>query len=158
MDYITHYQSPLGGITIGSNGTHLIGLWFDGQKYFGATLEKDCKECDHLPVFQQTRLWLDTYFSGNEPNFTPPLFLRSTPFRCRVWEVLLQIPYGQPMTYGEISRLLHIGCAQAIGNAVGHNSISIIIPCHRVVATDGTLTGYAGGLDRKRWLLQTEQK
>ncbi len=161
MDYIAHYHSPLGRITIASDGEALTGLWFDGQKYFGSTLSAEYEE-KPLPVFDQAESWLEIYFSGRDPGFMPPLCLRGTPFRKAVWEILLTIPFGHTMTYGEIAARLadQMGMpqmsAQAVGGAVGHNPISLIIPCHRVVGSDGSLTGYAGGLDKKMWLLKME--
>ncbi len=161
MDYISHYDSPLGGITLASDGTCLIGLWFDEDKYFGDTLGESYEE-KVLPVFTQTAEWLDIYFSGKDPGFLPPLSMRTTAFRKRVWEILLQIPFGKTMTYGQIAARIaeetgrpHMS-AQAVGGAVGHNSISLIIPCHRVIGSDGSLTGYAGGLDKKIALLSLE--
>ncbi|SFG62384.1 methylated-DNA--[protein]-cysteine S-methyltransferase [Prevotella sp. KH2C16] len=161
MDYTAHYQSPLGGITMASDGRFLTGLWFDGQKYFGSTLGQDHEERD-LPVFRQTAEWLDIYFSGREPGFRPQLCRMGTEFRREVWNILLTVPYGQTITYAEIARrmaesrgLPHLS-AQAVGGAVGHNPVSILVPCHRVVGSDGSLTGYAGGLDRKRSLLRLE--
>lgn len=162
MTYICHYHSPLGGITISSNGKELTGLWFDGQKYFKDTLLKDCVE-KNLPVFEETKRWLAIYFDGKAPDFTPPLKMNTTAFRKAVWEILLTIPYGQTMTYGEIAdkiakqRELANMSAQAVGGAVGHNSISLIIPCHRVVGTNGSLTGYAGGIEKKVQLLTMEK-
>lgn len=158
MNYIAHYDSSLGGITLGSDGEALTGLWFDGQQHYGSTLNPQCKERPDLPVFDETRRWLYCFFSGCKPGFTPPLSLLGTPFQQRVWEALLAIPYGQTVTYGELARRLGIRSAQAVGGAVGRNPISIIVPCHRVVGAGGNLTGYAGGLDRKRALLQLEQK
>ena len=161
MDYTYRYQSPLGGITLSSNGTEITGLWFDGQKYFGNTLPKEYEE-KFFPVFEQAVCWLDVYFSGKAPNFTPPLLMKTTPFRKMVWEVMLTIPFGQTMTYGEIAdkiakqKGLSKMSAQAVGGAVGHNSISLMIPCHRVVGTNGSLTGYAGGIDKKVRLLTLE--
>ena len=161
MDYIHHYDSPLGGITLASDGNALTGLWFDGQKYFGDTLNQTYEE-KNLPVFVQTEQWLDKYFSSRESDFTPPLLLKTTPFRKMIWEILLTIPYGKTMTYGEIARQaaqrmgLPRMSSQAVGGAVGHNAISIIIPCHRVVGSNGNLTGYAGGVDKKIKLLQLE--
>ena len=162
MDYTAHYRSPLGGITLASDGEALVGLWFDGQKYFADVLDKHHEEMGDLPVFDETRRWLDVYFSGKAPEFTPRLCMRASDFRKRVWEIMLTIPFGHTMTYGDIARL--IACergiptmgAQAVGGAVGHNSISLIIPCHRVVGAGGSLTGYAGGVDKKRRLLQME--
>ena len=161
MQYINYYSSPLGKITLASNGNELIGLWFEGQKYFASTLNGEYKQ-KSLPVFEQTAKWLDVYFSGQNPNFTPPLFLSSTSFRNEVWKILLTIPYGKIMTYGEIAKLMAENrgvekmSAQSVGGAVGHNPISIIVPCHRVVGTDGSLTGYAGGVDIKEKLLKFE--
>lgn len=161
MQYTNHYDSPLGGITLGSNGEELIGLWFDEQKYFGDTLGRDREEKD-LAVFRETKKWLDIYFSGKVPDFIPPLSMLCSDFRKSVWEVMLAIPYGQTMTYQEIAaeiaktRGLKQMSAQAVGGAVGHNSISLIIPCHRVVGTNGSLTGYSGGIDKKIWLLEHE--
>ena len=162
MDLTTHYQSPLGGITLASDGEALIGLWFDGQKYFADALAEQHEERDDLPVFDDTRRWLDTYFSGNAPDFTPKLLMRASDFRKRVWEIMLTIPFGRTMTYGDIARQIarergiSTMSTQAVGGAVGHNSISLIIPCHRVVGANGSLTGYAGGIDKKLRLLQME--
>lgn len=162
MEYTHHYDSPLGGITLASDGEALTGLWFDGQKYFGEALGKE-HEQRNLPVFELADKWLDIYFSGKAPDFTPPLSMKATPFRRAVWEILLTIPYGKIITYGEIADriakqkgLQHMS-AQAVGGAVGHNAISLIIPCHRVVGTKGSLTGYAGGIDKKRKLLIMEK-
>ena len=162
MDYVHHYASPLGGITIAGTENAVTGLWFDGQKYFGSTLSQSCEE-KILPVFEQADLWLDIYFSGKAPDFTPPIFYKTTDFRKAVWEVLLKIPYGETMTYkeiaSEIARQKGVPkmSAQAVGNAVGHNPISLIIPCHRVVGADGSLKGYAGGIDKKAKLLELEK-
>lgn len=161
MDYVHHYYSPLGAITMASDGEALIGLWFDGQKYFADTIG-DKSEEKTLPVFEQTDRWLDIYFSGKVPEFTPLLKMKTTDFRKDVWKIMLAIPYGRTMTYGEIADRVakHKGLermsAQAVGGAVGHNSISLIIPCHRVVGSDGNLTGYAGGMDKKEKLLKLE--
>ncbi len=162
MDYIYHYKSPLGGITLASDGVSLIGLWFDGQKYYADTLRDEIIE-GPLPIFEETMRWLNIYFTGNAPSFTPPISMHTTPFRRDVWEILMTIPFGQTMTYGEIAELLAARkglskmSAQAVGGAVGHNPISLIIPCHRVIGTDGSLTGYAGGIDRKSHLLAMEK-
>ena len=161
-DYVAYVDSPMGGITLGSDGDRLTGLWFDGQKNFGSTLSEEAEE-KSLPVFEETERWLEIYFGGKQPDFTPPLAPQGTDFRKAVWEILLTIPYGETMTYGEIARFiaqkkeLDNVSAQAVGGAVGHNPISIIIPCHRVVGTGGSLIGYAGGLERKQWLLQLER-
>ena len=162
MNCIYKYSSPIGSITISSNGAALTGLWFDGQKFFAGSLSEPYEE-KILPVFEDTIRWLDIYFSGAVPDFMPELSVQSTPFRKAVYDILLTIPYGQTMTYGEIAaNLAHqMGkkkmSAQAVGGAVGHNPISIIIPCHRVVGADGSLTGYAGGLKRKQFLLDIER-
>ena len=159
MDYRWHYVSPLGGITLASDGEALTGLWFDGQKNFPAVLVREQKP---LPVFEEAVKWLDLYFSGKDPGFTPKLSLRSTPFREAVWEMLRSIPFGKTVTYGEIAarlageRGLVKSSARAVGGAVGHNPISLIIPCHRVVGAGGRLTGYAGGIEKKRFLLSLE--
>ena len=233
QEYTWHYESPLGGIIMASDGEALTGLWFDGQKYFADTLASYHEE-KKLPVFTQTKKWLDLYFRGKNPDFTPPLRLKGSEFRRKVWNILLEIPYGETMTYGEIARKLaeapagdsdtadgggdpagdtgiagagvelagdssavdgggdpvgassiadvgvelagylsaadagatttpkkvgakrHV-CAQAVGGAVGHNPISLIVPCHRVVGADGSMTGYAGGIDKKGKLLELEQ-
>lgn len=161
MDCIWHYESPLGGITLGSDGKALTGLWFDGQEHYAVTLPSQA-EHRRLPVFDETCRWLDIYFSGRAPDFTPELALHGTPFRKAVWDILLTIPFGKTMSYGEIAeRLAHQRgisrmSAQAVGGAVGHNPVSIIVPCHRVIGADGSLTGYAGGLERKARLLEIE--
>ena len=161
MDCTHHYDSPLGGITLASDGEALTGLWIDGQKHFAETLKADAGERD-LPVFAEAERWLDIYFSGRAPEFTPRLCMRTTAFRKTVWDILLTIPWGQTMTYGEIAAeaARRTGqarvSARAVGGAVGHNAISLIIPCHRVVGKDGGMTGYAGGLDRKIRLLRLE--
>lgn len=161
MDFTHRFNSPLGGITMASDGEALTGLWFDGQKYFAASLEKEHEE-RMLPVFDLADKWLNLYFSGSEPGFLPPLLMRTTEFRKTVWEILLSIPYGKTMTYGEIADRIAAGrglsrmSAQAVGGAVAHNAISLMIPCHRVVGMDGSLTGYAGGLEKKIWLLEME--
>jgi methylated-DNA-[protein]-cysteine S-methyltransferase len=161
MIYINKYQSPLGTITMAGDDEHLMGLWFDGQKYFAASLPADYEEKMSSPL-RQSREWLDIYFSGNNPDFMPPLQFSGSPFRREVWNILTQIPYGEVMTYGDIAkRLMHekglpTMSAQAVGGAVGHNPISIIVPCHRVVGSNGSLTGYAGGIERKLALLKME--
>ena len=161
MDVIWHVDSPLGGLTLASDGTSLVGLWFDGQKHFADTLAKQHEE-RMLPVFRKTLKWLDIYFNGGIPDFTPPLSMRCSDFRKTVWEIMLDIPYGKTMTYGEIAAMVARRCgvdrmsAQAVGGAVGHNAIAIIIPCHRVMGANGSLTGYAGGMARKLKLLELE--
>ena len=205
MDYIWKYDSPLGGITLASDGSALAGLWFDGQRFFASSLLPAPPSAPSdfegllaagftarpLPVFDQACRWLDIYFSGREPGFTPPLVLRGTPFRMAVWSELLRIPFGSTVTYGAIAASLSSAStaspaiasaslaspapsvsrpsARAVGGAVGRNPISLIVPCHRVVGAAGrragasvgptmvgSLTGYAGGLDRKLRLLELE--
>ena len=163
MDCTRHYDSPLGGITLAGDGEALTGLWFDGQKHFAETLSAG-HEARNLPVLDETVRWLDLYFSGKDPGFTPALEMRTTPFRKAVWEILLTIPYGKTVTYGEVAaraakqmRLSRMS-AQAVGGAVGHNPIALIIPCHRVIGADGGLTGYGGGIERKRMLLEMESR
>ena len=161
MVYTCKYKSSIGDILLATDEIGLIGLWFEGQKYFANTLP-DEHISQETEILAEAKKWLDLYFSGKEPNFIPPLHPAGSPFRQAVWKLLLQIPYGQTTTYGEIARQLeklqnrpHMS-AQAVGGAVGHNGISIIIPCHRVVGTKGSLTGYAGGLDKKMALLELE--
>lgn len=162
MQYICKYRSPLGGITMSADGNSLTGLWFDGQKYFASTLPAAHEE-KMLPVFEQAGEWLDCYFSGKDPGSVPPLYPAGSPFRQAVWEILLRIPYGKTITYKDIADEIarrqgqQTMSAQAIGGAVGHNPISIIIPCHRVVGSGGSLTGYAGGISKKVGLLTLEQ-
>ena len=162
MDCVHHYESPLGGITLAGDENGLTGLWFDGQAHFAETLSENY-EVKMLPVFAEAERWLDRYFSGGIPDFTPALNLQGTLFRCLVWKFLLTIPYGRTVTYREIAERLaaqtgRTVSARAVGGAVGHNPISLIVPCHRVIGTDGSLTGYAGGLDRKIKLLRLEQQ
>lgn len=155
MLFLTHYASPLGPILLAADETGLTGLWFEAQKYFPSFSGVDYQEKE-TPVLTETVRWLDVYFSGKDPGFLPPLHPQGSPFRQAVWNILLTIPRGQTMTYGEIARRLGVHSAQAVGGAVGHNPISILIPCHRVVGSDGSLTGYAGGVERKARLLQLE--
>ena len=161
MQYISSYHSPMGGILLAGDGNGLTGLWFEGQKYFARHLDKEQEERE-IPLFELAKGWLDVYFSGREPDFSMPLHLMGTAFQKEVWEILRSIPYGHTMTYGEIAKQLaekrglsHMS-AQAVGGAVGRNPISILVPCHRVVGADGSLTGYAGGIDKKGRLLKLE--
>lgn len=165
MLYSTPYDSPLGELTLacGKDGEALTGLWIKGQKYFPDTLPERSQPENEPPVFRQAREWLDRYFAGEEPKIEElKLAPTGTPFRQEVWSLLCRIPYGQVTTYGTLGKALAAqnGLAgmsgQAIGGAVGHNPISIIIPCHRVVGARGSLTGYAGGLEKKIWLLKHE--
>lgn len=156
MTYTYNYSSPEGEILLAANDNGLTGLWFYGAKYFAAGLEDERTE-KLTPVLRQTLRWLDIYFSGSEPDFMPPLELRGSDFRRRVWAELAKIPYGETVTYGEIAKKLGVKSAQAVGGAVGHNPVSIIVPCHRVLGADGSLTGYAGGTDKKARLLELER-
>ena len=162
MEYIHYIDSPLGRIMISGEDDSLTGLWYEGQKYFADTIRKDAEE-KHLPVFAETERWLEIYFEGKDPGFFPKLAPKGTAFQKEIWDILLTIPYGKTMTYGGIASIIAERrgtkrfSAQAVGGAVGHNPISLIIPCHRVVGTDGSLTGYAGGLDRKESLLKLER-
>lgn len=162
MQYISHYQSPLGPVLLAANHNCLSGLWFEGQKYFARCLDKTHAEKE-IPLFQSVKHWLSIYFSGKEPDFSIPLHFTGTPFQHEVWENLCTIPYGQTITYGQIAErialkkgLPHLS-AQAVGNAIGHNSISILVPCHRVIGKNGSLAGYAGGMDKKLKLLNLEK-
>ncbi len=160
VTYIMKYPSQLGLITVAADGDNIIGLWLEGQKYFAATLTGEPVE-ENIPVFEEARRWLDIYFSGAVPDFTPPLAPCGSEFRQKVWKLLLEIPCGETASYGELARRFEqrFGrrtSARAVGGAVGHNPISVIIPCHRVVGSDGSLTGYAGGVDKKIKLLHLE--
>lgn len=161
MQYTCRYDSPLGGILLAADEVGLTGLWFEGQKYFALYLDKNHVQKD-MPVFNLAKKWLDIYFSGSEPDFKVPLHFTGSVFQNEVWEILYAIPYGQTMTYGQIAQLLAKKkglprmSAQAVGGAVGRNEISVIVPCHRVVGSSGSLTGYAGGIDKKIELLKLE--
>lgn len=160
MDYIRYYDSPLGRMVLLSDGKALTGLDFEGQHFSSDLAGKD-QEKD-LPVLTDTCRWLDIYFQGRRPDFMPAISLKGTPFRQVVWDILRTIPYGQTTTYGEIAAQAarKMGkarmSAQAAGGAVGHNPIAILVPCHRVIGRDGRLTGYAGGVWRKEYLLALE--
>ncbi len=153
-DFKHHYRSPLGEITVTSDGNSIVGLCFDAKN--------DFKE-QYLPLFKDVDRWLDAYFSGVDPGFMLPIDFRATGFRREVWDILLTIPYGKTMSYGEIASIIARRrgipkmSAQAVGGAVGRNPISIIVPCHRVIGSDGSLVGYGGGLDRKLALLKLER-
>lgn len=163
MLYKATYFSPVGKITLASDGDNIIGLWLEGQKYYGGTLTEKCFTRENIPIFLSAKAWLDKYFAGERPLIeTLPLLPKGGEFRQNVWKLLCQIPYGEVVTYGDIARKMAVVTgkpkmsAQAVGGAVGHNPISIIIPCHRVVGTNGSLTGYAGGIDVKIKLLTLE--
>lgn len=157
------YQSMLGPLTIAGDGENIVGLWMEGQKYYGGGVSGELVEDAHLPVFAAARRWLDGYFGGLRPSISElPLAPEGGEFRKAVWEILCEIPYGGFTTYGEIARKMAARLkkksmsSQAVGGAVGHNPISIVIPCHRVVGANGSLTGYAGGIDKKIRLLEHE--
>lgn len=160
---ICRYESPLGEIMIAGREDGITGLWFEGQKYYARTLGKNPRE-HILPIFEEVKHWLDIYFAGKEPDFMPSLLPEGSQFRQMVWKILCEIPYGETAAYKEIAEKVaemqgvsHMS-AQAVGGAVGHNPISILIPCHRVLGTDGSLTGYAGGVEKKKHLLMLESK
>ena len=161
MEYTSKYKSPLGDILLAADDEGLTGLWFVGQKYFALGLDKGSRE-EELPVFHEVKKWLDIYFSGKRPDFMPDLHFVGTEFQNEVWEIMCTIPYGKTMTYGEIAGIIarkrekKTMYAQAVGSAVGHNRISVIVPCHRVIGSNGNLTGYAGGIDKKIKLLEME--
>jgi methylated-DNA-[protein]-cysteine S-methyltransferase len=148
-------------LTVSSDGKNICGLWIEGQKYFAKTLEKDVLE-QNLPIFGKVQKWLDIYFSGEEPDFMPPLMPKGSPFQKSVWANLSKIPCGKTTSYGELAKQFELDnkgrrtSARAIGGAVGHNPISILIPCHRVIGKNGNLTGYAGGIAVKIKLLELE--
>lgn len=158
--YTTRLHSPLGTMMLASDGAAVTGLWLEGQTYYASTLDGSEREDGSLPVFHQAAAWLEAYFSGPPLPPLPPLAPGGTPFRQAVWARLREIPYGQVTTYGALAQSLQAqgisASPRAVGGAVGHNPISILIPCHRVVGTGGSLTGYAGGLEKKRFLLRLE--
>lgn len=155
MNYTQLIPSPLGNILLSADEIGLTGLWFEGEKYYADALPREHIERE-TPILMDTKRWLDVYFTGREPDFTPLLHPTGSSFRQAVWQLLLEIPYGQTTTYGA---LLGDGAsARAVGGAVGRNPISIIVPCHRVIGADGSLTGYAGGVDRKIRLLALERQ
>lgn len=157
--YTTKYASPIGELTLaGDEAGNLAGLWISGQKYFLGSLPEAPLPRDDLPVLRQAKLWLDRYFAGERPAASElPLAPAGGAFRQEVWKFLCEIPYGAVTTYGALSQKMSAPTsARAVGGAVGHNPISIIIPCHRVVGSEGKLTGYAGGLENKVWLLTHE--
>lgn len=162
MLFINRYASPLGEMVLLSDGASLTHINFVDDKYYPAALARQAQNAD-LPVFEQSKKWLDAYFAGRDPGALPPLALQGSEFRRQVWQLLLQVPYGGLTTYKELAKKIAAQrgsanmSAQAVGGAVGHNPICIIVPCHRVIGTSGSLTGYAGGLWRKGKLLQLEQ-
>ncbi len=165
MYYSTIYQSPIGAITLAcdGNGENLVGLWTEGQKYHGDTIPEAMVEKNNMPLFDQAKKWLDRYFAGEKPAISElPLAPIGGEFRQGVWNILREIPYGEVMTYGGIAKKMaeKMGkktmSSQAVGGAVGHNPISIIVPCHRVVGSNGSLTGFSGGVAMKMKLLELE--
>ena len=163
MYYKTKYKSPIGNLSLASDGKFLVGLWIENQKYFQSSISGDIVENDNLEIFDKTKLWLDKYFNGEQPKINNiPLLPSGSDFRREVWDILLEIPYGKVTTYGDIAKKIAKRkdkkiSARAIGGAVGHNPISIIIPCHRVIGKNGNLTGYAGGIETKIKLLTHEK-
>ena len=151
------YDSPLGQMRLCCDNAGLTAITFAGQKYESKHIPQDAIAGTH-PILEQTKLWLSQYFSGKIPDFLPPIVLKGSEFQKRVWTLLLEIPYGKTVTYGELAKKLGCKSAQAIGGAVGRNPISILIPCHRVVGADGSLTGYAGGVKKKEFLLNFETR
>ena len=149
------YDSPLGQMRLCCDGENLTAVIFVGQKYEDPHIPKAAEYGSH-PILEQTKEWLSKYFDGEIPDFLPPIKPMGTPFQKKVWNLLLQIPYGETITYGELAKRLDCQSAQAVGGAVGRNPISILIPCHRVIGADGTLTGYAGGVEKKKFLLLLE--
>lgn len=163
VEYTMNYQSPLGEILLASDGEALTGLWFQGQKYFPDAFS-DKNQTGEPEVFNRVKDWLDAYFRGENPERTFLLAPKGSQFRQKVWDILLKVPYGETTTYGRIAKEMKEETgkssmsAQAVGGAVGHNPISIIIPCHRVLGSGGDLTGYAGGIEKKKWLLNLEKR
>ena len=161
MTYLMKLPSPVGLLHLASDGESIVGLWIEGQKYFAATIGDDAIEQPARPEFQQAKSWLAAYFAKSPLPALPPLAPKGSEFRQKVWEQLLAIPYGKTVTYGDIAKTLKANgvsaAAQAVGGAVGHNPISILIPCHRVVGSNGSLTGYAGGVHIKKALLELEE-
>ena len=157
MHYINYYNSPLGKILLAASDIGLCGLWFENQKHYAEDLDPIHKE-KNLQVFDFAKKWLDTYFSGCKPEYNPDFHfdLYGTPFQIKVWCLLLKIHYGTTATYGEIAEILNTS-PRAAANAIAHNHISLIIPCHRVIGSNGKLTGYAGGIEKKEYLLNLEK-
>ncbi|HEX8961127.1 MAG TPA: methylated-DNA--[protein]-cysteine S-methyltransferase [Geobacteraceae bacterium] len=159
--YTCTIETPLGDMTAAATNEALAGLWFIGQRYYPSATAHWTFDPDH-PVFAALRLWLARYFDGEAGGGDVPLALEGSPFRMAVWDALRQIPYGKTVTYGDLAREIARArgirsmSAQAIGGAVGHNPVSILVPCHRVVGCNGQLTGYAGGIERKEALLRIE--
>lgn len=163
MYYVSDYRSPIGTLTLAADDKNLFGLWMNGQKYYSANLPASAVFSDNSPVFPNVKNWLDCYFAGENPSISAlPFEPHGTDFRLAVWKILCEIPYGTLTTYGEIAKQIAKNTgqksmsSQAVGGAVAHNPISIIIPCHRVVGSNGSLTGYSGGMAKKIALLELE--
>ncbi len=163
MYYSAKYQFPIGALTLVCDENNLVGIWMDGQKYHGDTLLENVAEKADSPILKAAKNWLDKYFAGKNPNISElPLAPIGGEFRQDVWRILCEIPYGKVITYSDIAKKMakkrnkERMSSQAVGGAVGHNPLSIIIPCHRVVGSNGSLTGYAGGIDKKIKLLEHE--
>lgn len=161
--YKTEYPSPVGIVMIVSNQNQILGVWIEGQTYFASTIKGDLVDGSDHRLLLRAKDWLDRYFAGERPEISElPLVPSGSNFWQEVWKILCEIPYGETMTYGEVARKIAVRMgknsmsAQAVGGAVAHNPISIIIPCHRVIGRDGSLTGYAGGVEKKIWLLEHE--
>lgn len=164
MYYFTQHSSPVGLLTLASTEVALVGIWLEGQKHFGDAVIKKAVRCDDFPILVKTRDWIDRYFAGKKPDITEiPLAPEGSEFGQRIWKLLCDIPYGETTTYGELAKKVAVQMgkksmsAQAVGGAVGRNPISIIIPCHRVLGADSSMTGYAGGIDKKLKLLEVER-
>ena len=163
MIYTTNYESPVGKILIAAKNNAIVGLFIEGQKYFLASLREDMTDNGEIPVFKQAKNWLDRYFAGEKPSVKElSLAPEGSDFRKAVWQILCDIPYGKTIAYSDITKKITVNygldrmSAQAVGGAVGHNPVSIIIPCHRVIGKNGSLTGYAGGIEIKKKLLILE--
>jgi len=161
MHYTSMYQSPVGEILLAADDIGIVGIWFKDEKYFAYCLDKE-NEPRETPVIRELKKWLAIYFQGEEPDFVPPIHMIGTPFQIEVWSILREIPYGATTTYNEIAKriaknrgIAHMS-AQAVGTAVGKNNINLIVPCHRVVGTNNSLAGYAGGIDKKITFLKLE--
>ena len=162
MQYITYYNSAIGKLLLTADEIGLSGLWLENEKDNTIHLDKKHEEKE-TEILKQAKKWLDIYFEGKEPDFMPPLHITGTSFQEEIWDILLTIPYGKTIAYGDIAQIIAKKrgikrmSAQAVGGAVGHNKISIIIPCHRVIGKSGGLVGYAGGIDKKIYLLKLEK-
>lgn len=161
MHYTSIYQSPVGEILLAADEAGVVGIWFKGEKYFAYCLDEE-NEPRETDIIKEVKRWLDIYFEGKDPEFIPPLHMIGTPFQIEVWNILREIPFGETTTYKEIARKIAKNrgiermSAQAVGTAVGKNSINLIVPCHRVVGTNNSLAGYAGGIDKKITFLKLE--